>query len=123
MQFDLNRSARKVLRSFPDRRPVPPVRLPNSGSPNSPTPILLVFPALALMLCLVSCGSGSGQRTQPPALTYATTNAVYTKGAAITPDAPTNSGGAATSYSVAPALPAGLSLNATTGVISGTPTA
>jgi hypothetical protein len=59
----------------------------------------------------------------PPVLSYAATAAVYTKGTAIAPDTPTNSGGAVTSYSVAPTLPAGLSLNAATGVISGTPTA
>jgi outer membrane protein OmpA-like peptidoglycan-associated protein len=35
---------------------------------------------------------------------------------------PTNTGGAATSWSSSPALPAGITLNATTGVISGTPT-
>ena len=35
---------------------------------------------------------------------------------------PTNSGGTVISYSVSPALPAGLSLSATTGIISGTPT-
>ena len=50
-------------------------------------------------------------------------NAVYTKGVAVTPDKPTSSGGAVTAYSVSPALPAGLTLNSGTGVISGTPTA
>ena len=35
---------------------------------------------------------------------------------------PTSTGGAVSSYSVSPTLPAGLSLNSTTGVISGTPT-
>ncbi len=40
----------------------------------------------------------------------------------ITPDTPTVTG-TVTSYSVSPALPAGLSLNASTGTISGTPTA
>ena len=43
-------------------------------------------------------------------------------GQAITPDIPTVTG-TVSSYSVSPALPAGLSLNTTTGVISGTPTA
>jgi hypothetical protein len=49
--------------------------------------------------------------------------AVYTNGVAITPNRPTSSGGTVTSYSVSPALPAGLSLSPTTGIISGTPTA
>jgi hypothetical protein len=35
---------------------------------------------------------------------------------------PTSSGGAVVSYSVSPALPAGLTLNTSTGIISGTPT-
>lgn len=38
-----------------------------------------------------------------------------------TPIQPNNSGGAPTFYSVAPALPAGITLNTTTGAISGTP--
>lgn len=36
---------------------------------------------------------------------------------------PTSSGGTATNYTITPALPNGLSINAATGVISGTPTA
>jgi DNA-binding beta-propeller fold protein YncE len=61
---------------------------------------------------------------QPPsALSYTTATAVYIKGTAITPNSPTSSGGAVTSYSVSPALPAGLSLSTSTGIISGTPTA
>ncbi|HMK72944.1 MAG TPA: putative Ig domain-containing protein, partial [Myxococcaceae bacterium] len=60
----------------------------------------------------------------PPAnLTYSTNPAVYTKGVAIAPNTPSHGGGAVTSYSVSPALPAGLGLNTTTGVITGTPTA
>jgi len=39
----------------------------------------------------------------------------------IAPNSPTSTGGAVTSYSVSPALPAGLSLSTTTGIISGTP--
>ncbi|MGO8792145.1 MAG: putative Ig domain-containing protein [Terriglobia bacterium] len=61
---------------------------------------------------------------QPPsALSYSSGTAVYTKGTAITANSPSSTGGAATSYSVSPALPAGLSLSTNTGVISGTPTA
>jgi subtilisin-like proprotein convertase family protein len=58
----------------------------------------------------------------PSALTYSNNPVIYTKGMAITANTPTNSGGAATSYVVLPALPAGLTLNPSTGVISGTPT-
>ena len=59
----------------------------------------------------------------PTGLTYATSTAVYTVGVAIPANAPTHTGGAVGSYTVAPALPAGLSLNAATGSITGTPTA
>ena len=45
------------------------------------------------------------------------------KGTAITPIAPTASGGPVASWSISPALPAGLTFNATTGEINGTPTA
>src|SRR5205085_8570998 len=41
----------------------------------------------------------------------------------ITANTPTSNGGAVVSYSVSPALPAGLSLSTSTGVITGTPTA
>ncbi len=55
-----------------------------------------------------------------PSISYTTPN-VFTVGTAITALTPTNSGGAATSYSGS--LPAGLSLNASTGEITGTPSA
>ncbi len=58
----------------------------------------------------------------PSDLIYDSNPAVYVRGVAITPNTPSTGGGPA-SYSVSPVLPAGLSLNATTGVISGTPTA
>jgi hypothetical protein len=58
----------------------------------------------------------------PSGLTYTLSNAVYTRGVAITPNAPSSSGGPVDSYAVSPALPAGLALNTATGVIAGTPT-
>lgn len=61
---------------------------------------------------------------QPPAsLGYSTPIAVYVTAESIVPNSPSLSGGAATMFAVTPALPAGLSLNTSTGVISGTPTA
>ena len=81
----------------------------------------------AVFFLLCGCGGGSsggGSSTQPPsALSYTTGTAVYTKGVAITANSPTSTGGAVTSYSVSPDLPAGLSLSTSTGIISGTPTA
>ncbi len=58
----------------------------------------------------------------PAGLSYTTPN-VYTTGSPITALNPTSTGGAIASYSISPSLPAGLTLNTSTGIISGTPTA
>jgi len=89
--------------------------------------LVLSLIALALLVCGCGCGvsnGGSRSPVQPPsALTYTSAAAVYTLGTPITADSPTSTGGTATSYSVSPALPDGLALDDTTGIISGTPTA
>jgi Putative Ig domain len=78
---------------------------------------------------LVACGSGSGSDggtggvTPPSGLTYSTNPALYSVGVTITPNSPSTSGGAVVGYAVSPALPAGLTLDAATGIISGKPTA
>ncbi len=59
----------------------------------------------------------------PTGLTYSPNSFTLTKGTAMTTVTPTNSDGTPTSYSVSPSLPAGLSLDTSTGAISGTPTA
>ena len=59
---------------------------------------------------------------QAPNISYSPAINVYTAGTAISNLTPTNTGGAATSWSISPGLPAGLSFNTSTGVISGTPT-
>ncbi len=74
-------------------------------------------------LFLCGCGNHGSSVQAPTGLTYGAGTAVYTKGVTVAPDNPTGSGGAVTAYSVSPALPAGLTLNSGTGVISGTPTA
>ncbi|MFT4858174.1 MAG: hypothetical protein ACI8SN_000088 [Algoriphagus sp.] len=59
----------------------------------------------------------------PTGLSYTSNGPlVYCVGQAITTNSPNTSGGTPTSYSVSPALPAGLSLNTTNGQITGTPT-
>jgi autotransporter-associated beta strand protein len=57
------------------------------------------------------------------ALSYTTSPATYCINTAITNNTPTVTGDAPIMYSVSPSLPAGLSLDMGTGIISGTPTA
>jgi hypothetical protein len=81
------------------------------------------------LLLLSACGGGgdSGSVTPPPAGTPAPTGLsyptpqVFTVGQAAATVSPTVTG-TVSSYSVSPALPAGLALSATSGAISGTPT-
>ncbi len=63
-------------------------------------------------------------RVDPPApvISYSSPQN-YTVGSPITPLTPTNTGGTATSYTDVSTLPSGLSLNTSTGEISGTPSA
>jgi putative Ig domain-containing protein len=84
------------------------------------------LPLLTVVFSLSACGGGgsgdkSGGSGPPPSGLSYTSPQSYDVGTAITPLDPTVTG-TVTSYSVAPALPAGLSLDATTGRISGTPT-
>jgi hypothetical protein len=76
-----------------------------------------------LSSAVVLLSSCSPSLKAPSAVSYGMTTAVFTKGVAITAITPTSSGGRIASWSVAPGLPAGLSLSTTTGAISGTPTA
>ena len=59
----------------------------------------------------------------PSAVSYTPNSLTLTNGTAMTSVTPTSSGGTVTSWSVSPSLPAGLSLDTSTGEISGTPTA
>jgi hypothetical protein len=69
-------------------------------------------------------GVDAGPAPLPPSdLSYSFNPVDYFVGQPIIDDPPMSSGGAVVSYSVAPTLPAGLTLSATTGVLSGTPTA
>lgn len=79
--------------------------------------------ALAALLLLGSCGGGGGGGGGGPALTYTTPVLLARQGDAITPDLPITGGAAATSFTVAPALPTGLLLDPASGAISGTPLA
>jgi len=59
---------------------------------------------------------------QPPTISYSPLNYSLQRDQAITPITPTLGGGAVSSVSITPALPAGLTMNSSTGVITGTPT-
>ena len=58
-----------------------------------------------------------------PSITYTPSSFTLTKGTAMTTANPTTTGGSVTSWSISPALPAGLSFSTADGSISGTPTA
>ena len=58
----------------------------------------------------------------PLSLSYSHMNPYYGVGTAIFANYPSVVGGQATGFTVSPALPSGLSIHTTTGVISGTPT-
>ena len=58
-----------------------------------------------------------------PTITYSSTSLTLTRNTPMTTLTPTTSGGTITSWSVSPSLPAGLSLDSSTGAISGTPSA
>jgi hypothetical protein len=57
----------------------------------------------------------------PATISYASNPATYAKNTPITANVPSWTGGMPTSYSVSPALPTGLNLNTSTGIITGTP--
>jgi hypothetical protein len=85
---------------------------------------ILLSASLALFAVVSGCSSSpsAAAGTSPTNLAYPQTTLTVATGQAIPADTPTVTG-AVTAYNISPALPAGLSLNTTTGVISGTPTA
>lgn len=58
----------------------------------------------------------------PPSISYSPTSYSFTIGTPIVSIVPNSFGGAIVNYTVSPALPLGLSINITTGIISGTST-
>ncbi len=100
-------------------------------SPRSARSRVFNFIILTILASLpaftIGCGGGSpatssSKGTAPSNLTYPQTSISATVGVAISTDTPSVSG-TVSSFGVSPVLPTGLSLNATTGVVSGTPTA
>ena len=85
----------------------------------------LAFAALGLSLASLSCGGGGGGGGggtvpgAPAGLSYAQPSATYEAEVPIAPNQPSSTGGAIDTYTVLPSLPAGIALDASTGVISG----
>ena len=95
-----------------------------SGTPTAVTPIASYTVTASGAAGSTTTSISITVNDQPPsAFSYAAGTATYVISTPITPNSPTNSGGTVVSYSVAPALPAGLSLSTATGAISGTPAA
>ncbi len=96
----------------------------NTGCRNSRFVTALGLSLTAIfLLFLCGCGgsTGSPAPTQAPtALSYTAGTAVYIQATPITANSPASTGGAVTSYIATPPLPAGIVLNTSTGVISGT---
>ncbi len=72
--------------------------------------------------CLFFLGCGQASLQPPSSLSYRAVAAIYTAGVVIVPNYAVCTGGAVSRFSVAPALPDGLSLSSDSGIISGTPT-
>jgi hypothetical protein len=105
---------------------IPNVELFISGRPQTRALLRAVLLSVTAVLfgAMAGCSSGGSSPTTaaPANLAYPQAAITVVTGQPITADTPTVNG-TVTTYSVAPALPAGLSLNTTTGVITGTPTA
>lgn len=81
---------------------------------------------VALCLCVPGCdrsGSGSSDGLTPVEGLQYSSPVIYAVGTQIPENRPTLQRGLASIYTVTPSLPAGLQLDAATGVVSGTPTA
>lgn len=103
---------------------------PSTGQiTGTPTTVAGVPAANYTVTASNSCGSTTRvlnitiSPSAPSGLNYTNNTVTYCAGSAIAPNIPSfGGGGPATSFTVSPALPAGLSLNTSTGQITGTPT-
>ncbi|WP_429448949.1 kelch repeat-containing protein [Paraburkholderia sp. 40] len=97
-----------------------------TGTPMTPAPpmVYTVTGSNGVDTVETQITIGVDAQAQPPmGLAYKDPAPDYAITLAIVPNVPVYSGGEITQFSVSPALPAGLSLNAQNGEISGTPTA
>ncbi len=86
-------------------------------------PRLLSLPTLLALVGSLGCGGGGGGASAPPpaGLAYSVSPGAYRADETIAPNAASLTSGTATTFSVLPALPLGLSLDPVSGEITGTP--
>src|SRR5439155_16781314 len=100
-----------------------PVRPGPGAAPGRWPAAALAGLALALAAGLSACGGGGGgggggtAPGAPAGLSYAQPSATYEAEVPIAPNQPSSTGGAIDTYTVLPSLPAGIALDASTGVI------
>jgi len=99
---------------------------PNTGQ-ISGTPTTLSPTATYTVTATNSGGSATSTITltsvdPAPSIAYIPSAFTFTKAAAIASIVPISTGGPVTSWSITPALPAGLAFNPATGIVTGTPT-
>ena len=105
------------------------LNLSTSTGVISGTPTAVASTATYTVMASNSSGNTTASLTitvnveAPASLSYSPGTAVYTVGTPIPANIPSSTGGPVTSYSVSPALPSGVNLDDTTGIISGYPTA
>ena len=107
--------------------PSPPTGIVFNSGTFSGTPTVVQTAQVYTVTATNSGGSSNAPVTitvlpVKPNISYAGSPYTFTQNSAIVPISPSNSGGSAT-YAVSPALPASLSLNSSTGQLSGTPSA
>ena len=90
--------------------------------------LVLAVLSICILSLLQGCGGGGGSGTPPPTIsaTATTTAQSLTVGTAMASFSPLTPSGGATPYTysiTSGTLPAGLSLNASTGAVTGTPIA
>ncbi len=76
---------------------------------------------LSVSPLLGACGRDVVPLAKPTNFTYGNPDAIYTVGVGIPENAPSHAGGPIHWYATFAKLPSGLTLDSTTGVISGTP--
>lgn len=93
-----------------------------NGAPMAVSPMTLYTVSGSNSAGSTSCNVSIKVDYVEPLFTYGNNAPTFTKGVQIAPMVPNTWGKVLTSYSVSPSLPSGLTLNGTTGVISGAPT-